>query len=123
MPGLQSEKAEGGKWSMESKTRDGSKGWEGGRGEEPPFSLQAPTTATPCLIPLWPIKLMAYTYEEDAQESTSTVFLSHSEPLFHSLRLFSSANPYPTVLILSSVYSNTNIFGSPSSLFNNGYLS
>lgn len=68
MPGLQSEKADGDESSRESKTRDGSKreGKEGGRGEEPPFSLQAPTAATPCpgralLIPHCPIKPLAYT--------------------------------------------------------------
>lgn len=84
MPGLQSQKAGRDKWSMASKTRDGSKGWEGERGEEPPFSLQAPTTATPCLIPHCLVKPLAYTYDEqqDAQEFTSTVFLSHSEHLF-----------------------------------------
>lgn len=60
----QSQAAERNKCSMEMKTRDGSKGWdgwteggrEGGRDEEPPFPLQAPTAATPCLIPLLLVK-------------------------------------------------------------------
>lgn len=92
-------------------------GNEGGREEEPPFSLQALTTATPCLgrallIPHCPIKplvhMQDYDEQQDAQEFTSNVFLSHCEPLSHWMRWFSSAYPYPIFpLILSSNHSNT----------------
>lgn len=125
MPGPQSEKAERDEWSMAIKTRDGSKGWGWVGGEEPLFSLQAPTTATPCLIPHCPVKITWHTpmMNNRMLRNPPALFCYRTVNICSTNQDCSPVHSHiPLSLFCLLVYSDANIFGSPSSLFEQWFL-